>query len=41
MDDKLFGQQRAYDNLRQLNVFLDDQILAFGHCNPIVADYNF
>lgn len=43
MDDKPFfwASKDAYDNLRQLNVFLDDQILAFGHCNPIVADYNF
>lgn len=34
-----WASKNAYANLRQLNVFLDDQILAFGTCNPIVADY--
>ena len=37
----LWASKDAYENLRQLNVFLDDQILTFGQCNPIVADYNF
>lgn len=34
-----WASKDAYDSLRQLNVFLDDQIMAFGNFNPIVADY--
>ena len=34
-----WASKDAYDSLRQLNVFLDDQIMAFGSFNPIVADY--
>lgn len=35
-----WASKDAYASLQQLNVFLDDQILAFGSCNPIVADFD-
>lgn len=43
VDNKPFfwASKEVYSTLRQLNVFLDDQILAIGQCNPIVADYDF
>ena len=35
-----WASKNAYANLRQFNVFVDDQILTFGTCNPIVTDYD-